>query len=223
MDFPFDAAFALSLLIVFLAAIVRGFSGFGFSLLAISALSLIYPPQQIFPAIFLMEIAASLHLLPSVWRHVHWRSLAPLLAGAIIGTPIGVWFLSTLPAPPMQLALATLRAALRCTDVGGLWFSRHAGASHDRRRRSRCGRSPMVPSASAGHRSSCSTSLLQRATVAGRASLVMFFLALDVIGLAFMSGMADLVGTQTVVRARALPSCPARRHVGWWPRLQEHG
>lgn len=53
------------------AAFVRGYSGFGFSLLAITALSLRLAPAEIVPSIFLMEIAASLHLLPSIWRDIH--------------------------------------------------------------------------------------------------------------------------------------------------------
>jgi uncharacterized membrane protein YfcA len=92
-------------IVVFLAAIVRGFSGFGFSLLAITALSLVYTPAQIVPSIFMMELVASLNLLPSVWKDVHWRSLLPLSLGCFVATPIGVWALANVPAPPMQLAL----------------------------------------------------------------------------------------------------------------------
>ena len=55
---------ALASGLVFLAAIVRGYSGFGFSLLAITSLSLIFSPAQVIPAIFMLEIAASLHMLP---------------------------------------------------------------------------------------------------------------------------------------------------------------
>ena len=95
---------------IFVAAVVRGYSGFGFSLLSISALSLIYSPAQIIPSIFLLEIAASLHLLPSIWREVHWRSLLPLTIGCLIATPLGVWLLAYAPAKPMQFALACFRA-----------------------------------------------------------------------------------------------------------------
>ena len=59
---------AVALAVIFLAAIVRGYSGFGFSLLTITALSLLMAPAQVIPAIFLLEIAASLHLLPSIGR-----------------------------------------------------------------------------------------------------------------------------------------------------------
>ena len=59
---------AYSVACIFGAAIVRGYSGFGFSLLAITALSLALPPAEIVPSIFMLEVAASLHLLPGIWR-----------------------------------------------------------------------------------------------------------------------------------------------------------
>ncbi|MEQ1954230.1 sulfite exporter TauE/SafE family protein [Mesorhizobium sp. CN2-181] len=99
---------AYSVLCVFLAAIVRGYSGFGFSLLTVTALSLVLPPSQIVPSIFMLEIAASIHLLPGIWKDVHWRSILPLLIGCLVGTPLGVWFLANVPAAPMQLALGII-------------------------------------------------------------------------------------------------------------------
>jgi uncharacterized membrane protein YfcA len=53
---------------VFTAAIVRGYSGFGFSLLAITSLSLLLPPTEVIPPVFMMEVAASLSLLPGIWK-----------------------------------------------------------------------------------------------------------------------------------------------------------
>src|SRR6185436_12394234 len=97
-------ALAYAMLCVFGAAVVRGFSGFGFSLLAITALSLVVPPVVVVPSIFLLEVAASLHLLPSVWREVHWRAIGLLLAGCGVATPLGVWLLATVPRAPMQMA-----------------------------------------------------------------------------------------------------------------------
>ncbi len=91
---------------IFGAAVVRGYSGFGFSMLAIVSLSLLLPPAQIVPSIFIMEVMASLHLLPGVWRDIHWRSLCWLTLGSLVGTPIGVYALAHVPAVPMTLALA---------------------------------------------------------------------------------------------------------------------
>jgi uncharacterized membrane protein YfcA len=92
--------------LIICAAIVRGYSGFGFSLLAITGLSLFYPPAKAIPAIFMLELAASLHLLPSIWREIHWRSLGWLMAGALLGTPVGVYALANFASTPMTIALA---------------------------------------------------------------------------------------------------------------------
>jgi len=91
---------------IFGAAVVRGYSGFGFSLLAITSLSIFLPPTQIVPSIFVMEVAASLHLLPGAWRDIHWRALLWLTMGCLVGTPFGVYALAHVPAAPMTLALA---------------------------------------------------------------------------------------------------------------------
>jgi uncharacterized protein len=91
---------------VFGAAVVRGYSGFGFSLLAITALSLALPPTAIIPPVFMLEVMASVSLLPSIWRDVHWRALSWLWLGCLVGTPLGVWLLAAVPAAPMQIGLA---------------------------------------------------------------------------------------------------------------------
>jgi uncharacterized membrane protein YfcA len=65
----------------------------------------------------MMEVAASLTLLPSIWQEVHWRALGLLWLGCLIGTPIGVWFLASTPAAPMKIALGL--AVL--TAVALLW------------------------------------------------------------------------------------------------------
>ncbi len=102
---------------VFGAAIVRGYSGFGFSLLAITSLSLALPLAEIIPPVFMMEVAASLSLLPSIWRDIHWKALRLLWLGCLIGTPVGVWFLASVPAAPMKIGLAGAVLAA----VGLLW------------------------------------------------------------------------------------------------------
>jgi uncharacterized membrane protein YfcA len=96
---------AYSLACVLGAAVVRGFSGFGFSLLTITALSLALDPARIIPSIFILEIVASLSLLPGVWREAQWRSIGWLILGVALFTPAGVWLLAAVPAAPMKLAL----------------------------------------------------------------------------------------------------------------------
>jgi uncharacterized membrane protein YfcA len=176
------ATLIYSVICIFLAAIVRGYSGFGFSLLAITALSLVLTPAEIVPSIFMLEIAASLHLLPGIWKDIHWRSLGPLIIGCLIATPIGVYALATVPAPPMQIALAVFVVATTILLWWGFGLKRIPGS---------------LGAVGAGAASGLFNGAFgiggppailfyfstPEAHAVGRASLIAFFLATDSIGL----------------------------------------
>lgn len=199
---------ALASGLIFLAAVVRGYSGFGFSLLAITSLSLIFPPAKVIPAIFMLEIAASLHLLPSIWREVHWRSLGLLLAGTVAGTPVGVYVLANVPEAPMTLALSvfvlvatlllwrgfalkTMPSTPATLAVGAATGIANGAFG--------IGGPPVILfyfASPAGH-------------AVGRASLVTFFIMTDVTGLIFL-GREGLVTTASAIMALAfLPALAA--------------
>lgn len=119
---------ALSSSAIFLAAIVRGFSGFGFSLLSITALSLILPAREIVPTIFLLEVAASLNMIPSIWRDIDWRSIGWLLLGYVIALPFGIFALARFPEAPMQLAMALFVLWTAIMMLRGFRLERTPGA-----------------------------------------------------------------------------------------------
>lgn len=90
---------------VFVASVVRGIAGFGFSLIVTVLLTLVLPPAQIVPIVLLWEISASIGHLPFVYREVDWKSLGWLTTGMLLGTPLGVWMLACLPPEPMCAAI----------------------------------------------------------------------------------------------------------------------
>ena len=114
---------------IFLAAIVRGFSGFGFSLLSITAISILMPAREIVPSIFLLEVAASLNLIPSIWREIDWRGIAFLLLGYVIALPFGVYALANVPAPPMQIALGLFVIVTGIMMLNGFGLDNTPGAA----------------------------------------------------------------------------------------------
>jgi hypothetical protein len=91
---------------MFVAAFIRGYTGFGSSLLWVPSLSLVLPPVAVVPVTFLLELAVSLHLLPAIRRRVHWRSLCWIWAGAVVGVPAGLAALVSLPADMTRGAVA---------------------------------------------------------------------------------------------------------------------
>ena len=207
------AVLTYALVCVFAAAIVRGFAGFGFSLLAITAISLVLPPVVVVPSIFLMEIAASVHLLPSVWREVHWRAIGLLLLGCLLATPLGVWLLATTPVAPMQIALGGVVLVAAILLLRGYAL------------RSMPGRTTTVATGAA-------SGLLNGAfgiggppvilfffaspagMAAGRASVIAYFLGTDLIALGFMLRQG-LIGTPQLWLALAfLPALLAGNWLG---------
>jgi len=183
---PDTFSLAAAAAFIFAAAIVRGYAGFGFSLLAVTALSLLYAPAEVIPSIFMLEIAASLHLLPGLWRDIDWRSVGWLTAGTAAGTPFGAALLARLPAAPMTLALAIFVLAA----TGLLWrgfalktmpnaaatvgIGAAAGAANGA---FGVGGPPVILfyfASPAGHR-------------VGRASMIAYFLLTDALGLAFLA------------------------------------
>ncbi len=175
-----------SCLCIFVAAIVRGFSGFGFSLLAVTALSLVYTPAEIIPSIFMLELAASINLLPSIWKDIHWKSLGPLTLGCLFATPVGVWLLANIPPAPMQIALAIF--VLIATAL--LWWGFALKSMPGKTGATLAGAASGLSNGAFGI-GGPPVILFYFASpagaAAGRASLTAFFLATDVIGLANQS------------------------------------
>ncbi len=100
--------FVYTIIVVLIAGYVRGYSGFGASMIIVVGLSLFYPITDIVPAILLLEIIASSYLLPKVFRQVDWSSLSILFVGVSIGTPLGVYLLSNLPDSIMRSAVSII-------------------------------------------------------------------------------------------------------------------
>ena len=196
---------ALSSAAVFLAAIVRGFSGFGFSLLSITAISLILPVAQIVPSIFLLEIAASINLIPGIWREIHWRSLTWLMVGYVIGLPIGGYALIHAPEAPAQIVLGIFVIGTAILMLRGFHLAR----------------TPRAPASTA---TGAASGVLNGAfgiggppvvlfyfstpgaAAIGRASIIFFFLFTDLLGVGYFATQGIVTAQSFVQAALWLPA-----------------
>ena len=84
------------LIIVFIASIIRGFNGFGFSAICISGFSYILPAIEIVPIILALEVAISIFMAPYIWNKIDWKFVFKILLGILIGSPIGLYLLKHL-------------------------------------------------------------------------------------------------------------------------------
>ena len=113
------ATLAYSLCVVFAAGIVRGFAGFGFSAITVAGMSLVISPALVVPAIFMLEILASLSQLRGIARDVDLPWLGWLMLGNLICIPIGVALLAWLPETPLRLLIGVLLMAAALLLRGG--------------------------------------------------------------------------------------------------------
>ena len=93
---------------VLAGAWLKGYTGFGASMLWMTSLSLLLPPLQVVPMVLMFEVVTSIALLPRIWKDVRWRSIGLLLLGTWAATPAGIHALSSLPAAPIRVALAAV-------------------------------------------------------------------------------------------------------------------
>lgn len=111
---------AAGLAIVLAAGVVRGYAGFGFSALSVAGLSLLVPPASIVPAVFALEVLASLTLLREALRDVDGRWLAALALGNALCIPLGVALLAHVPESPLRFLVGALLLGLTAMQRFGL-------------------------------------------------------------------------------------------------------
>jgi uncharacterized membrane protein YfcA len=93
---------------VFIASIVRGFNGFGFSATCVSGFSFIMPAIEIVPIILILEVMISIFMIPYIRNKIDWNFVIKILIGIIIGSPIGLFLLKYLPSELTHLLICII-------------------------------------------------------------------------------------------------------------------
>jgi uncharacterized membrane protein YfcA len=140
--------------ILALASCVFGLAGFGLGLVALALLPFLLPPTLAVPLVSLYSAVFGLVLTLQVRLDLMAAPLAALLSGALVGTPVGVWGLATLPASGLRrliggilmgVVLIEWRDLYPRTVSGRAWGSRPASSPG-------CSAGRSAPQ---GHRSFC--------------------------------------------------------------------
>ena len=100
--------FFLVLTITLIASIIRGFNGFGFSAVCISGYSFILPAIEIVPIILILEVMISIFMTPYIWNKIDWIFVFKILAGIILGSPIGLYLLKYLDQKVIHLFISLM-------------------------------------------------------------------------------------------------------------------
>lgn len=97
-----------SALIVCLAGVVRGVTGFGGAMVMSPLLALLIGPQAAVLTALLLEGFAPLPLLSNVARTANWTVMRPIIAAAFVAAPLGGLLLVHVEADLMRKAIASV-------------------------------------------------------------------------------------------------------------------
>lgn len=93
--------------IVFFAGIIRGYSGFGFAVIAVVGLNLFLDPVKSVPIVLALDFICSITLIREAVKHAHFSTFKALVTGSIVGIPIGLLLLYLLPATWLKLFICS--------------------------------------------------------------------------------------------------------------------
>lgn len=94
--------------VLFLATIVRSAFGFGEALVAVPLLALAIPVEVAAPVAVLVSITVALIIVVQDRRSIHVRSALWLVLPTLLGIPLGLMILRTVPEPVVKALLAVV-------------------------------------------------------------------------------------------------------------------
>jgi uncharacterized protein len=125
-DTSLNAALAISA-VAFVAGTARGFSGFGAALIFMPLASSIADPRLVAALLLIIDFVAAAPLLPNAWQKADRKATAIMVAGALIGVPIGTYFLTRLEPVTTRWIISVFVFALLLLLLSG-W--RYRGKDH---------------------------------------------------------------------------------------------
>lgn len=94
-----------------LGMLVQSFAGFAGSLVAVPLLAMFISPREAVPTYSLVMLVVDIWLVYETRRHVQWSRLKGLLAGGLIGVPIGAYGLTHLPGHAISICISAITLA----------------------------------------------------------------------------------------------------------------
>ena len=117
-DLSLFATAALAI-VAFIAATARGFSGFGAALIFMPLASSFATPRLVAPLLLVIDFVSMLPVVPPAWHEADRRATAVIVAGALIGVPLGTWFLTRLDPVTIRWIITAFVIALLALLISG--------------------------------------------------------------------------------------------------------
>ena len=115
--------FLVALLAISLASCAQGLTGFGFSVVAVPLLLLVFEPQTVVVLCLILSLTLTLTVLPTAPGRADLRAHAPLFAASLVGAVAGALLLPHLSGPLLRPLLGFVAFAGGVAVVFGRQFA----------------------------------------------------------------------------------------------------
>lgn len=106
-------------LAAFVGGLARGFSGFGGGLIFVPLASAAMGPKIAAPVLLIVDFTLTVGMTPAAWRKANRREVFTMLAGALVGTPLGALALARLPSVTLRWIICVVVVCLLALLVSG--------------------------------------------------------------------------------------------------------
>ena len=120
-------AWAAGALVMFLASFVMGLTGFGIALVAMAFLPWLMSPVTAIVVLTIYALVFSLAVIVQLRHDLTPRALLDLLIGTVVGTPLGVWVLATLPVSALNRLIGLVLVIVVVLELRGVMPRRLVG------------------------------------------------------------------------------------------------
>ena len=113
------------LAIVAAGGFMRGFAGFGPTMVMVPFLSFLMPPSEAVLLALSTDVLVMIPMFPKAARNAEWKPIIPLVLGGFIATPIGVWILVIASPETMRIIISILVIGFACLLLSGWTYRGH--------------------------------------------------------------------------------------------------
>lgn len=119
---PWLIAFVFA--VVLLAGTAQTVTGFGFALVAVPFFIIVLEPQEVVVLTALVALANAAIVTRGAWEHVPRSTVGFMVAGSLLGMPVGLVVLLFAPDEALRITVAVLAIVLAAALVAGVSFGR---------------------------------------------------------------------------------------------------
>jgi uncharacterized protein len=120
-------SWAAAALVIFLASFVMGLTGFGIALVAMAFLPWLMSPVTAIVVLTIYAFVFSLVVVVQLRHDLTPRTLIDLSIGTVVGTPLGVWVLASLPLSALNRLIGLVLVIVVALELRGVMPTRLVG------------------------------------------------------------------------------------------------